>query len=183
MHLATKGQSCRALRTAVVWSLFALLGMTTCLVGADPATQPTPPDSAPGVTAADKPIREQTIYIPYTKLRETFEREGRGVFLPYGEFEKLWRAAREKDGPPSESRPPVQFLINEVENEATVSKDVVTVKAQVKIELLAEGWHHIPLGLTDAAVTRAMIGDQPARMLFDPKTGYELLLEIGRAHV
>jgi len=146
-------------------------------VGAEPATQPAQPDSGQGGAAADKPVREQSIYIPYTKLREIFEREGRGVFLPYGEFEKLWRAAREKDGPPSESRPPVQFLINEVENEATVSKDVVSVKAQVKIELLAEGWHQIPLGLADAAATRAMIGDQPARMLFDLKKGYELLME------
>ena len=177
MHWNAKSRECRAQRAAVSWSLFALVGMTTCLIGAAPATQPSTPDGGQGATASDKPIREQSIYIPYTKLREIFEHEGRGVFLPYGEFEKLWRAAREKDGPPSESRPPVQFLINEVENEATVSKDVVTVKALVKIELLAEGWHHIPLGLTDAAATKAMIGDQPARMLFDPQKGYELLME------
>ena len=93
--------------------------------------------------AADNALREQTIYIPYSKLRETFEREGRGVFLPYGQFEKLWQAAREKSGPTAPAAPPVPFLISEVENEATVGKDVVNVKAQVKIDLLAEGWHHV----------------------------------------
>lgn len=167
----------RARRTAAVWSLFVALATTICPAGADPVTRPAPSGGRQSGAAVDKPIREQSIYIPYTKLREVFEREGRGIFLPYGEFEKLWRAAREKEGPPPESGPPVQFLINEVENEATVSRDVVSVAAQVKIELLAEGWHRIPLSLTDAAVTRATVGEQPARAMFDPQKGYELLVE------
>ncbi len=36
-----------------------------------PAPEPTPP-----------PSREKTIYVPYEKLRDIFENEGRGVFLP-----------------------------------------------------------------------------------------------------
>ncbi|MBP7935304.1 MAG: hypothetical protein KA354_11710 [Phycisphaerae bacterium] len=163
--------------TAVTGLLFTSMSLTACPVGAAPATQPVPPDDRPAGATPERPIREQSIYIPYTKLRETFEREGRGVFLPYGEFEKLWRAAREKDGPSPDARPPVQFLINEVDHEATVARDVVRVKAQVKIELLAEGWHHVPLGLADAAATQATIGELPARMLFDSQKGYELLLE------
>lgn len=39
-------------------------------------------------------INEQTIYVPYEKLREVFERDGRGVFLPYDKFQKLWSQAR-----------------------------------------------------------------------------------------
>ena len=37
-----------------------------------------------------KPLREQSIYIPYSKLRAVFEKEGRGVFLPYEKFQELW---------------------------------------------------------------------------------------------
>ena len=31
---------------------------------------------------AAEPLREQSIYIPYEKLRKVFEQHGRGVFLP-----------------------------------------------------------------------------------------------------
>ena len=91
-----------------------------------------------------KSLREQDIYIPYDKLRQVFERHGRGVFLPYEEFEALWRAAQEKTRPAAGVRPPVGAVITEIENEATVAKDVVRVKATVKIDLLVEGWHEIP---------------------------------------
>ena len=48
----------------------------------------------PPAPESDKPAREQTIYIPYTKLRQIFEKEGRGVFVPYDEFQRLWKAAQ-----------------------------------------------------------------------------------------
>ena len=38
---------------------------------------------------AKNPLREQTIYVPYSKLRDVFEKEGRGVFLPYDQFQEL----------------------------------------------------------------------------------------------
>ncbi|HEV3025419.1 MAG TPA: hypothetical protein VGX76_23270 [Pirellulales bacterium] len=128
-------------------------------------------DGSPG------PIKEKTIYIPYSKLREVFEREGRGVFLPYAEFQQLWKAARDRNAPPVPDRPPVPALITEVENEAVVSRDVVRVEAVVKIEVLAKGWHRIPLGLGDAAVTSAKIGGESARVVFEANTGYQLLYE------
>ena len=117
---------------------------------------------------SDKILREQTIYIPYEKLRKVFEKQGRGVFLPYEKFQELWKAAREKEKPPTSDQPPVGALLTEVENEATVAKNVVRVKAKVKIEVLAEGWNEIPLRLADAAITRAEIGgaagaDRPRR--------------------
>ena len=96
---------------------------------------------------AEKSIREQDIYIPYEKLRQVFEKHGRGVFLPYEKFQELWQAAQDKTRPAAEPKPPVGALITEIENEATVEKDVVRVKAKVKIEVLAEGWNEIPLRL------------------------------------
>jgi hypothetical protein len=162
-------------RAVLACLVLGWLGSAAGVTAAPPARPASRPGDVDGTTG-DVPIREQSIYIPYTKLRETFEREGRGVFLPYGEFEKLWRAARDKTAPPPESAPPLPFLISEVENEATVGKDVVGVKARVKIELLADGWQRVPLGLVDAAITRAMIGDKPARLVFDAATGYALLI-------
>src|SRR5438552_1667893 len=56
-------------------------------------------------------VRERTVYVPYEKLKETFEKEGRGVFLPYEEFLKLWNAGQPKEKPPEEIKPPADAVI------------------------------------------------------------------------
>ena len=136
-----------------------------------------PPAEGPPPAEAEEVFTEQSIYIPYAKLRAIFEKEGRGVFLPYEEFQELWKAARENTRPPVEAKPPIDALITESQNEATVSEDVVRVSSRLKIELLAEGWNEIPLRLGGAAITQAMLGDEPARIVFDPGTGHKLLIE------
>jgi hypothetical protein len=93
----------------------------------------------------EQAVREQTIYIPYAKLREVFEKEGRGVFLPYEKFQELWDAARDKPAVQRESSLPVDALITEAENVATVENDVVRVRATLTVELLKQGWNQVPL--------------------------------------
>ena len=121
--------------------------------------------------------REVSIYVPYGKLREVFEKEGRGVFLPYEKFLALWKAARDAQQRPPDAKPPFGALATEIESEATVGKDVVKVVAKIRFEVLADGWSQIPLGLSDAAVLSARLGDEPARLTFDPQVGYKLLIE------
>ncbi len=146
---------------------------------AAPATQPAPPPVAapPPVPADEKSIREQTIYIPYRKLRDVFEQQGRGVFLPYEKFQELWKAAYEKLPRDVEPAPPVDALITEFAGTATVAGDVVTVTAKVRVEVLKEGWVEVPLRLNDAAITKASIDNEPARILARPGEGHMLLLE------
>lgn len=163
------------IRFAVTLGIPLLLCWSRPLLGQNAPAAETAPNPAADEKAA--PLREQTIYIPYEKLRKVFEKEGRGVFLPYEKFRELWEAAREKTAQPPDERPPTGAVITETENEATVSKDVVRVVAKVKIDLLAEGWHKVPLRLADAAITEAKIGDQPARILGDGGAGYQLLIE------
>lgn len=161
--------------------------------GVPPATgqngPPPPPAPTPGSESAGAPVEaavsapdtssrlsEQSIYIPYRKLRAVFEREGRGVFLPYEQFRELWSAARQT-APPDPSRPPVDALISSALNEATVQRDVVHVRALLRIELLRGGWHQIGLGLEGAAIIDATIDDAPARIVHEPGAGYRLLHE------
>jgi hypothetical protein len=134
--------------------------------------------AAPGLPPVPPPetFREQTIYIPYEDLRKTFEKSGRGVFLPYEEFQKLWQAARAAAARPAEVKPPVDNLISEITGEATVAKDVINVKARVRIELLKEGWNRVPIGLGDVAISKAMIGTDPARLV-PADGGYALIVE------
>ena len=151
-------------------ALAAVLGWGVPAFGAAPA-------AAPGPAEPPKEFKEESIYIPYEKLREVFEKEGRGVFLPYERFLDLWKAARDKGPRPPEIVPPVDSLVTEVSAAATVSKDVVTVKADVKIEVLKEGWNEVPLRLGDAAITRATLDGEPARLTFQEGQGYRLLVE------
>jgi hypothetical protein len=157
-----------------------LLGLILAMVPAAAVFAAAAPEPAAGPPAAEdeaKPLREQSIYIPYEKLRKVFEKEGRGVFLPYEKFQELWKAAREKTAPPPEAKPPVDALVTEVSGVATVSEDVVKVDATVRIEVLKEGWVEVPLRLGDAALTAATLGKEPARIVADPKQGYSLLVE------
>ena len=151
-----------------------------------PATAPAAEKSAP---AAEKPapaakdgqtaVREETIYIPYKELRKVFEKEGRGVFLPYGEFQELWQKARQRQLEPVADKPPVDFLISEAEYVATVASgsDAVSVTARLKIEILKAGWHQVPLRLGDAAITKATLGKEAAHLVGGPQQGYALLVK------
>ena len=142
-------------------------------VPADAGKEPSKTDEA----KPDRSLREQEIYIPYEKLRNVFEKHGRGVFLPYEKFDELWKAAQEKTRPAAEAAPPVGAMITDIQSEAVVAKDVVQVTAHVKIDLLSEGWHEVPLRLADAAVVRATINGEPARLLGVAGEEHRLLIQ------
>lgn len=137
---------------------------------------PPPPESAATAPAETPDIREQSIYVPYHKLWEVFEQEGRGIFLPYEEFQELWKARLRQLPPDEETRPPVGARLAELDGIARVGDDVVSFEASLRIELLEPGWHEIPLRLADAAVTEARLEDRPARLQYTESEGYKLLV-------
>lgn len=152
--------------------LVAVYSLAAIAVGQQAVSPPNSP-AAP----AESPAREQTIYIPYTKLRQVFEKEGRGVFVPYDEFQRLWKAARDAAQKTPEVQPPIAAVIAEIDSQAAASRDVMTVKAKLQIEVLAEGWHYVHLRLNDAAIQSATISDKPARLIFEEGKGYWVLVE------
>ena len=156
------------LRRAVVFALLCTSGVPALSRAQEPA-QPMEP-------AKETPLKEQTIYVPYAKLRAMFEKEGRGVFLPYDKFQELWKQAQAAARKIEDIKPPVGAIITQIDSQATTQKDVVSVTAKVSIDLLTEGWHEVPLRLADAAIRSAKIGDDPARVVFTPE-GYKLLYE------
>ena len=138
---------------------------------ASPLQEPETPNSERG------PKNEQTIYIPYDKLRDVFEKEGRGVFLPYDQFQKLWQEAQSAKGRSPADAPPVDVILVSAENTATIEKEVMVVRAVITVELLRTGWQKIPLQLNDAAILAATVDKEPARIVHDPATGYSLLFQ------
>lgn len=118
---------------------------------------------------------EQTIYIPYGKLREVFEKEGRGVYLPYEKFQELWKAAREREVRPS-TTPPVESIIVEALNHAKVEKEVIEVRADLRIEVFKKGWCEIPLRLRECALLSAKIGEENAKVIAKPDGSHAILM-------
>ncbi len=131
-------------------------------------------DTPAAQTDDDGPQR--AVYIPYNRLREVFEKDGRGVFLPYSEYQRLWDAAHVKP-PRIRSTSPVDALITSADSQAVIEQDVVRVTANLSIELLKKGWLKIPLNLADVAIQSATIDDQPARVRNLPGGGYELIIQ------
>src|SRR5580765_6842252 len=82
-------------------------------------------DPKPMEPAKEAPLKEQTIYVPYAKLRAMFEKEGRGVFLPYYKFQELWKQAQAAAHKIEEFKPPIGAIITQIDSQATTQKDVV----------------------------------------------------------
>jgi hypothetical protein len=143
-------------------ALILLLGCLTC------AQTPAPAGKASA-------LPERSIYIPYERLWQVFEKDGRGVFLPYEEYEKLRKAAEQRAEQPTKE--PVASLVAEVTGTVTVEGTVANVVASLRLQVLAKGWQRVPLGLRDVAITKATMGSASPRLLYDAKEGYVLLVD------
>ena len=151
--------------SALSYLLILVLFFSCCVVGAQEEKN-----------AETGSLNEQTIYVPYEKLREVFERDGRGVFLPYDKFQQLWNEARQNQPKKIEINAPLGALITGIESTATLGKEIVNVDATIKIELLREGWHRVPIRLSNAAIRSATIDGKEARIVSVKSGQYELLI-------
>jgi len=135
---------------------------------------------SPGVLMAEEgPVRETTVYIPFEEFWKTFEREDRGVFLPYKEFRELWDAARAAAKTQTPFAPEgVAFA--EITGTAEVVEQVVRADARLVLDAMSPGWHEVDLGLKGVTLSRAVMvtdtGERPARIRGSSAAGYTLLL-------
>ncbi|MFH1423245.1 MAG: hypothetical protein ABIH42_11115, partial [Planctomycetota bacterium] len=93
---------------------------------------------------------EHTVYIPYRDIDKVFEQSGRGVFLPYEQFIKLWRQAKEAEKERATS--PVSVLITSASYECVVGEEIATVSSVFSIDVLGKGWVELPISLTNVAL-------------------------------
>ena len=120
-------------------------------------------------------IREQTVYVPYTKLKDVFEKEGRGIFLPYEEFLKLWRAANPTPNPVEPVGPPAEAVVQSSPYKGKVIGDLALFEVSYHVEALKEGWGLVKLPLSGVAVESVDLGDSKALFATHGKS-YGLLL-------
>jgi hypothetical protein len=110
-----------------------------------------------GIAAGNKENQADTqppkVYVPYEKLKGVFEKEQQGVFLPFKEFEKLWRAAQGK--PVDVSEAPFEYLISTARFKGKVKDELATLRLELTIDILAKGWVEVPIGLGEVGVSQA----------------------------
>ena len=146
--------------------VLAILVLSTILFAGE-----EPPEAPPSKVL----LRERNVYVPYEKLKETFEKEGRGVFLPYEEFLKLWNAAQPKEKPPEEVKPPADAVISGGSYTGVASDNAVRFEVTYKVRALGKNWSELVLPLRNVAIETATVSDPLA--VFAPKgDGYTLVL-------
>jgi len=106
--------------------------------------------------SSDKPEEQGSqgakVYVPYDKLKSVFEKEDQGVFLPYKEFEKLWRAAQSK--PAAVREAPFEYLVSMSRFRGEIQGELAVLRLEVTVDILAGGWVHVPLGLGEVGVSK-----------------------------
>ncbi|MDP6116407.1 MAG: hypothetical protein QGG53_31485, partial [Planctomycetota bacterium] len=138
---------------------------------------PTEPKATDGNLPTKIVHEEHTVYIPYDEIERVFEKEGRGVFLPYAEFIKLWQKARPIKPPKPKPKPPFEAAISAGSYEGSVNGTAATITATYNVEMLKEeGWAALPLPLSGVAVTESAIEGGKA-ILNVTDQGYVMLME------
>jgi len=97
-------------------------------------------------------LREQTVYVPFDKLEAVFEKEGRGIFLPYDEFLQLWQAAQPDPTPPPPDVPPADAVVRGGSYQGKVEDDIARLEVTFGLEALKKGWSELQLPLRNVAV-------------------------------
>lgn len=124
---------------ATLWVLSLAMGILAgswlgTLQGQTPATAPT------------------TVYVPYDSLKGIMASQ-KGVFMPYAEFERLWKAALQ--APAAVDGAPAPYLISTARYSGKVGAELATLDLELTIDVLNDSWVEVPLGLTDVAVSAA----------------------------
>lgn len=122
-------------------ALAALAGMAAC--GAAFADGPAP---------ATEPAK---VYVPYEHLKPVLNSEKQGVFLPYDEFQRLWRAAKGTPAGLAGQAPPMPYLISAARFNGKVGAELATMQMNLTVDILADGWVEVPIGLAEVAVSKA----------------------------
>ncbi len=125
------------------WAVYALiLGLVCSLAPAQQAREPS------------------KVYVPYEKLKGVFESEQQGVFLPYAQFRKLWAAAQ---GTPADVKgAPVRYLISTARFTGKVGQELASMRLELTVDILADDWVEVPIGLGEVAVAKVEFADGQA---------------------
>lgn len=128
-------------RTKLTLCITLVLAMF--LLGQSVLAQPAPaPASAPS-----------KIYVPYDQLKKILDTEKQAVFLPYGEFNRLWAVAQA--APAAVEGAAMPYLISTARFTGKVGPELAVMQLELTVDILQEGWVEVPVALGEVAIAKA----------------------------
>ena len=118
------------------------------------------------------------VYIPYKDLENVLGKKNQGVFLPYEDFQNLWKAARGK--PAKVKDADLSHLVSAARFKGTVKEKLAHIQLKLTVDILKEGWVTVPIGLGKVGVSSVELaphaGDEVEKPLIRfQKNNYEIL--------
>ncbi len=168
----------RRRRTAALLAILAVAALAPLPGARAEGGRPKPPVPAPGPAPAPAPKEGEDagpspvrVYVPFEDLRKVFEKEGQGVFVPWKEFQDLWRKAMDRP----ETAPSVAGVTT-ARYEGRVEGDLAILEATLDVAAASDGESAVPVGLGDAALGAADLDGKPAVLLDEPGKGRRVVV-------
>jgi hypothetical protein len=146
--------------------------------------QEKPPEEGSGKTVEMLPAPtdwERLIYLPYKNLKVVFDKEGAAVFMPYGQFLKMWDKLRVGD-PRDPARPSVNAVITEAAYTGKIAGDIAQIEAALTIQVLGKPWVEVPIQFGDAAIGKVTSTDDKVLLQATGNGTYALLFPKAGEH-
>ncbi len=118
----------------------------------------SPAPAAQSVTLGPKPF---TIYVPYDPKNEN-PRDSRWVYLPYDEFQRLWKLANPDNV--IEPTPGTPAAIADVQYEGRLDGELARFAGRLVLYTFQDKWVRVPLPLGAVALERVELDGQPATL-------------------
>ena len=154
----------KCLTTSGKFLTIAVLIGFVCVVGARAQTTRSAPEK---------------VYVPYEKLKDVFESEKQGVFLPYADFQRLWAAAR--GAPAGAVESPLGYLISTARFSGKISGKLAEMNLLLTVDIMNDRWTEVPIALGQVAVAQVafkIAPDAQAKPLLRVVNGkYRLLVK------
>ncbi len=144
---------------------------------ADSGESPTTQDEVSEKFQVPGWLIEQSIYIPFEKIKDKFEATGRGVYIPYEQFDQLWQLAQKNAKPEVEPQAPFGYALVSSDSQAELERALVRIRSQLVIDFMQEGWHRVPLALQGCAMMSAEVAGEPARLIKNDDGSFSLLYQ------
>ncbi len=130
----------------------------------------------PLMKGQNDPPPEKNIYIPYNRLWETFEKDKRGVFLPYEQFQLLWQKAY-GEKPVDPDPLPRSSTISTVQGTLIIGENSAEGSLKLTLHPHQKGWQVIPLRLQECAILEFSSQRPDTWLIQNDKQGFALLLK------
>lgn len=120
----------------------------------------SPAEAAPATPAASQAepagvpvLRGASVTLPWTEVR--------------GLLEKVHEASRREEERSREAEPPSDALYLGASYSASVGRSSTAFEARLRIDLLTDGWHRIPLLGAGPSIVSATLDGEPARLVLE----------------